>query len=42
MHSISEVVGNIFTDGVVILSRRKNSVDKTVKYYSEITKNFYH
>ena len=36
-YSIGELVDKIFTDGMVILCRRKNSIDKIVKCCSDVT-----
>ena len=37
MYSIGELVDKIFTDGMVILCRQKNSIDKIVKWCSDVT-----
>jgi len=37
--SVFDSVGNIITDGICVLHRRKNSVSKTVKSCSVILKN---
>jgi hypothetical protein len=39
-NSIGELVGTSFTNEMVILHRRKNSVGKTVKCCSELTHDF--